>query len=119
MHAAGPPYDGVRVFSTSPTGDLRLVAASGHSTDPGTTTFNTGMRQQSVIEKANLYLPRFNPLGDNAPEKDAVRSILLVLIRRHDDVLGEIEIESEIPDGFSLAEQSAVARVADALAVLL
>ncbi|KPJ94327.1 MAG: hypothetical protein AMS18_03905 [Gemmatimonas sp. SG8_17] len=119
MHAAGPPYDGVHMFSASPTGNLRLIAESGHSTDPGAPTSSSGMRQQAVIEKTNLYVPRFDPLGNHPAQRGAARSLLVVLIRRHNEVLGEIQIESELPDGFNLVEQSAVVRVANALAVLL
>ena len=47
------------------------------------------------------------------------RSELVVLIRRHDEVLGEIDIDSDTPEGFSDLEEAAVRTVADALAVFL
>jgi putative methionine-R-sulfoxide reductase with GAF domain len=40
-------------------------------------------------------------------------------MRRHDEILGEIDIDSDVLDGFSLAEEAAVREVADALATLL
>jgi len=47
------------------------------------------------------------------------RSELVVLIRRGDLVLGQIDIDSDVPDPFSAAEHTEVRKVADALAVLL
>jgi L-methionine (R)-S-oxide reductase len=47
------------------------------------------------------------------------RSELVVLIRRGDLILGQIDIDSDVPDPFTPAEEAEVRRVADALAVLL
>ena len=47
------------------------------------------------------------------------RSELVVLIRRGDLVLGQIDIDSDVPDPFSAGEHTEVRKVADALAVLL
>ena len=119
MHAAGPPYDSVRMFSVSPTGDLQLKAESGNPTNPDAIESAAGVRDQAMIEKANQYLPGVSRSVHGGPEREATGSVLAVLIRRHDKILGEIQIESELPVGFSDAEQTAVERVADALAVLL
>jgi putative methionine-R-sulfoxide reductase with GAF domain len=42
-----------------------------------------------------------------------------VLIRRGDHILGQIDIDSDIPGGFGEREHADVKEVADALAVLL
>jgi GAF domain-containing protein len=47
------------------------------------------------------------------------RSELVVLIRRGSRILGQIDIDSDLPDPFTQEEESAVKQVADALAVLL
>ena len=47
------------------------------------------------------------------------RSELVVLIRRGQVVLGQIDVDSDLPDPFTPAEEAAVRRVAEALAVLL
>jgi L-methionine (R)-S-oxide reductase len=47
------------------------------------------------------------------------RSELVVLIRRGDLILGQIDVDSDVPDPFDAAEQAEVRKVADALAVLL
>jgi GAF domain-containing protein len=47
------------------------------------------------------------------------RSELVVLIRRGDTILGQIDIDSDVPDPFTPEEEAQVKQVADALAVLL
>ena len=43
----------------------------------------------------------------------------MVLIRRGAAILGQIDVDSDVPDPFTPAEEAAVRQVADALAVLL
>ena len=43
----------------------------------------------------------------------------MVLIRRGDRILGQIDVDSDEPDPFTPAEEAEVRKVADALAVLL
>jgi putative methionine-R-sulfoxide reductase with GAF domain len=86
---AGASYSGVYMYLAR--GDrLELEASAGDPTD-----------QVSV------------PVGQ------VVRADLVVRIRLHDQILGEIAIEHGIADAFGEAEVSAVRQVADALAVLL
>ena len=47
------------------------------------------------------------------------KSELVVLIRRGEVILGQIGVDSDVPDPFTAAEQAEVKKVADALAVLL
>ena len=42
-----------------------------------------------------------------------------MLIRRGSLILGQIDIDSDVPDPFTPDEEAAVRRVADALAILL
>jgi L-methionine (R)-S-oxide reductase len=68
-------------------------------------------------------------LDQNVPDVRAIdnyiacnlwtRSELVVLIRRGAAILGQIDIDSDVPDPFSPDEEAAVRKVADALAVLL
>jgi putative methionine-R-sulfoxide reductase with GAF domain len=43
----------------------------------------------------------------------------VVLIRRGATILGQIDVDSDVPDPFTPDEEAAVRKVADALAVLL
>ena len=47
------------------------------------------------------------------------RSELVVLIKRGGSVLGQLDVDSDVPAGFTPAHHTAVKQVADALAVLL
>jgi L-methionine (R)-S-oxide reductase len=47
------------------------------------------------------------------------RSELVVLIRRGAAILGQIDVDSDLPNPFTPAEEAAVRRVAEGLAVLL
>jgi L-methionine (R)-S-oxide reductase len=47
------------------------------------------------------------------------RSELVVLIRRGNLILGQIDVDSDMPNPFTPDEEAAVRRVADALAILL
>jgi GAF domain-containing protein len=47
------------------------------------------------------------------------RSELVVLVRRGDKILGQIDVDSDQSDPFTAEEEAEVRRVADALAVLL
>jgi GAF domain-containing protein len=47
------------------------------------------------------------------------RSELVVLIRRGGTILGQIDVDSDVPDPFTPEEVAQVKRVADGLAVLL
>src|SRR5215208_1815269 len=52
-------------------------------------------------------------------DTDHTRIPVVVLIRRGNLILGQIDIDSDVPDPFTSEEESAVKRVADALAILL
>ena len=47
------------------------------------------------------------------------RSELVVLIRRGKTILGQIDVDSDVPDPFGPDEEAAVRAVAEGLAVLL
>jgi putative methionine-R-sulfoxide reductase with GAF domain len=47
------------------------------------------------------------------------RSELVVLIRRAERILGQIDVDSDEPHPFTVEEEAEVRRVAEALAVLL
>ncbi len=92
IHDAGPPYTSVCVYMHSGDGDaLKLAAFDGQEAEHSSIPVNRGVRAKAVT----------------------------VLIRRNEEILGQIDIDSESPAGFNEAEHSAVAQVADALATLL
>lgn len=118
LRAAGAPYTGAYLYMLH--GDeLVLEAFAGRPTELSRIAVGTGMCGRAVAEQRDLNVPDVSAADGYLACSVETRSELVVLIRRHDEILGEIDIDSDVPEGFSAAEEAAVKRVANALAVLL
>lgn len=118
MRAAGSPYTGVYLYMLH--GDLlKLEAFDGRPTDHTEIPVGTGICGQAVAEMRDLNIPDVGQADGYLACSIETKSELVVLIRRHDEILGQIDIDSDTPDGFDAAEEAAVREVADALATLL
>ncbi len=118
IRAAGPPYTGVYVYMVR--GDrLVLEAHDGRPTDHTEIPVGEGMCGKAVAERRDLNIPDVSQAQGYLACSIETQSELVVLIRRHDEILGQIDIDSDLLDPFTEAEQQAVKDVADALAVLL
>ena len=118
IRSAGSPYTGVYMYMLH--GDeLRLEAFDGRPTDLTVIRVGEGMCGKAVAEKRDLNIPDVRSADGYLACSIETRSELVVLIRRHDEILGEIDIDSDVPAGFDEAEHEAVSAVADALAALL
>jgi GAF domain-containing protein len=118
IRAAGAPYTSVYMYMLH--GDvLVLEAHSGRETDHVRIPVGQGVCGTAVAARADQNVPdvraRENYIACNA----WTRSELVVLIRRGDLILGQIDVDSDEPDPFTPDEEAAVRQVADALAVLL
>lgn len=118
IRAAGGPYTGVYLYMLH--GDtLVLEAFAGRPTDHTRIPVGTGICGRAVAERRDLNVPDVSHADGYLACSVETRSELVVLIRRHDEILGQIDIDSDTPNGFDEAEESAVKQVADALAVFL
>ena len=118
IRAAGSPYTGVYLYMLR--GDeLVLEAFDGRATDHARIPVGTGICGRAVAEGRDLNVPDVTDADGYLACSVETRSELVVLIRRHDEILGQIDIDSDVPDGFDAAEHAAVKAVADALAVFL
>ena len=118
IRAWGPPYTSVYAYMLH--GDeLRLEAHSGRDTDHTRIPVGTGVCGTAVAARQDQNVPDVNAIGNYLACNTFTRSELVVLIRRGDHILGQIDIDSDVPDGFGEREHAAVKEVADALAVLL
>jgi GAF domain-containing protein len=118
MRAAGAPYTGVYMYMLH--GDmLELEAFDGRPTDHTSIPVGTGICGQAVAERRDLNIPDVSGADGYLACSIETKSELVVLIRRHDEVLGQIDIDSDVPNGFDADEEAAVREVADALAALL
>lgn len=118
IRAAGSPYTGVYLYMVH--GDtLRLEAYDGRPTDLESIPVGEGMCGKAVAERRDLNIPDVSCAEGYLACSVETKSELVVLIRRHDEILGEIDIDSDVPAGFDDAEVAAVREVADGLAALL
>lgn len=118
IRAAGSPYSGVYMYMLH--GDeLVLEAFDGRPTDHTRIPVGEGMCGRAVAERRDLNIPDVTQAEGYLSCSVETRSELVVLVRRHDEILGQIDIDSDVPNGFDEAEEQAVREVADALAALL
>lgn len=118
IRAAGSPYSGVYMYMLH--GDeLVLEAFDGRPTDHTRIPVGEGTCGKAVAERRDLNIPDVTQAEGYLSCSVETRSELVVLVRRHDEILGQIDIDSDVPNGFDEAEEQAVREVADALAALL
>jgi L-methionine (R)-S-oxide reductase len=118
IRAAGAPYTGVYLYMLHGNG-LVLEAFAGTPTEHTRIPIGRGICGQAVAEARDLNIADVSSAPGYLACSLATRSELVVLVRRHDEILGQIDIDSDVPAGFSDAEHAAVKAVAGALAALL
>jgi L-methionine (R)-S-oxide reductase len=118
IRAAGPPYTSVYLYMLHGN-ELVLEAFSGRETEHTRIPVGVGVCGTAVTSKEDQNVPDVRAVDNYLACNAWTRSELVVLIRRGDLILGQIDIDSDVPDPFTPDEESAVKQVADALAVLL
>ena len=114
----GGPYTSVYAYMVH--GDeLVLEAHAGRDTDHVRIPVGAGVCGTAVALRQDQNVPDVNAIGNYLACNIYTKSELVVLIRRGDDILGQIDIDSDVPNGFGRGEHADVKAVADALAVLL
>ncbi|MBI4542442.1 MAG: GAF domain-containing protein, partial [Gemmatimonadetes bacterium] len=78
-----------------------------------------GVCGTAVALRADQNVPDVAALDNYLACNLATRSELVVLIERGATILGQIDVDSDVPAGFSDPEHAAVRQVADALGALL
>lgn len=118
IRQAGAPYTGVYLYMLC--GDaLVLEAFDGRPTEHTRIPVGTGICGRAVAEGRDINVADVTQADGYLACSVETRSELVVLIRRRDEILGQIDIDSDVPDAFDAAEQRAVREVADALAAFL
>ena len=100
-------------------GELVLEAKSGRETEHSRIPVGKGVCGTAVATGQDQNVPDVSAIGNYLACNLTTRSELVVLIRRGDLVLGQIDVDSDELDPFSPDEHTEVKKVADALAVLL
>ena len=118
IRAAGPPYTSVYLYMLH--GDeLVLEAFAGRETEHTRIPVGTGVCGTAVASGKDQNVPDVRAVQNYLACNTWTRSELVVLIRRGSLILGQIDIDSDVPDPFTPEEETAVRQAADALAILL
>ena len=118
MRAAGKPYTSVYMYMLH--GDqLVLEAHDGRETEHTHIAVGHGVCGTAVATRTDQNVPDVRAIDNYIACNTWTRSELVVLIRRGDLILGQIDVDSDEPDPFTPDEEAEVRKVADALAVLL
>jgi len=118
IRAAGPPYTSVYLYMLH--GDeLVLEAFAGRNTEHTRIPVGTGVCGTAVATGQDQNIPDVQAVRNYLACNAWTRSELVVLIRRGERILGQIDVDSDEPDPFTAEEEAQVRGVADALGVLL
>jgi len=99
--------------------ELILEAFAGRQTEHTRIPVGIGVCGTAVARGQDQNVPDVRAIQNYLACNVWTRSELVVLIRRGALILGQIDVDSDVPDPFSPDEEAAVRQVADALAVLL
>jgi GAF domain-containing protein len=118
IRAAGPPYTSVYLYMLH--GDeLVLEAFAGRDTEHTRIPVGKGVCGTAVATGTDQNVPDVRAVQNYLACNTWTRSELVLLIRRGDKILGQIDVDSDQPDPFTADEEAEVRRVADAVGVLL
>lgn len=118
IRAWGAPYTSVYAYMLHDH-ELILEAHAGRDTDHVRIPVGQGVCGTAVALAQDQNVPDVAAIGNYLACNIYTKSELVVLIRRGEAILGQIDIDSDVSNGFSDQEHSDVKEVADALAVLL
>jgi len=118
IRAAGVPYTSVYLYMLHGS-ELVLDAYAGRNTDHTRIPVGVGVCGTAVASGKDQNVPDVRAVENYLACNSWTRSELVVLIRRGSLILGQIDIDSDVPDPFTPEEEVAVKQVADALAILL
>ena len=118
IHGWGAPYTSVYAYMLQQQ-ELVLEAFTGRATDHTRIPVGTGVCGTAVATGLDQNVPDVTAVGNYIACNLFTKSELVVLIRRGPTILGQIDVDSDVPAGFGDKEHADVKAVADALAVLL
>ena len=114
----GTPFTSVYAYILEG-GELVLEAFAGRTTEHVRIPVGTGVCGTAVATGQDQLVPDVTAIGNYLACNADTRSELVVLIRRGASILGQLDVDSDVPAGFTAAHHATVKQVADALAVLL
>lgn len=118
IRAAGPPYTSVYAYMLDGR-ELVLEAYAGRETPHTRIPVGVGVCGTAVATGRDQNVPDVGSVGNYLACNLDTKAELVVLIRRGRTILGQIDVDSDVPAGFGAKEHADVKQVADALAILL
>jgi GAF domain-containing protein len=118
IRSAGSPYTSVYLYMLHGN-ELLLEAFAGRETEHTRIPVGMGVCGTAVATREDQNVPDVRAVENYLACNAWTRSELVVLIRRGSLILGQIDIDSDVPDPFTPEEEVEVKQVADALAILL
>jgi L-methionine (R)-S-oxide reductase len=100
-------------------GDLVLEAFAGRATEHTRIPVGRGVCGTAVATGEDQNVADVGTVGNYLACNVETKAELVVLIRRGRTILGQLDIDSDVPAGFREPHHRAVKAIADALAVLL
>ena len=118
VRALGAPYTSVYAYMLHGS-ELVLEAHAGRDTEHTRIPVGVGVCGTAVASQQDQNVVDVSVAGNYLACNAFTKSELVVLIRRVDHIIGQIDIDSDVPAGFGEKEYAEVKDIADALAVLL
>jgi L-methionine (R)-S-oxide reductase len=118
MQLAGPPYTSVYLYMLHGD-DLVLEAFAGRETEHTRIAVGHGVCGTAVATGEDQNVGDVRAITNYIACNTFTRSELVVLIRRGEKILGQIDVDSDVPNPFTADEEAAVKQIADGLAILL
>jgi len=118
LRGLGAPYTSVYAYMLQD-GELVLEAFAGRETEHTRIPVGRGVCGTAVATGEDQNVPDVAAIGNYLACNLETKSELVVLIRRGQTTLGQLDIDSDVPAGFTEPYPREVKEIADALAVLL
>src|SRR5258705_4723028 len=118
LRGLGAPFTSVYAYMLHDR-ELVLEAFSGRETEHTRIPVGRGVCGTAVVTGEDQNVPDVAAIGNYLACNLETKSELVVLVRRGQTTLGQLDIDSDVPAGFTQPHHRAVKEVADALAVLL
>lgn len=116
IYAADRRYDWTGIYELYPDRVLRLSSFAGPPTDHAFVAPGNGLCDAALEHGRTLVLQDVAEAPGYVSSSPRTRSMLVVLLRRGEEIYGEIEVDSHEPGAFPAEDVEQVERVAEWLA---
>jgi GAF domain-containing protein len=119
LKASFPYYDWVGIYLLSDNNTLKLGPFRGEPSPHTVIPIESGICGAAVREKQTIVVPDVNADPRFLACSLRTRSEIVVPIRKGDDIVGEIDIDSDTLDAFKESNRQMLETIADRLAEIL